>query len=566
MRAPCPGLLLAVLAAAAPGCGDDDAPPSTTCEVKGCPPGSTCTDSVCLADAPEDYRIAVRFVPPEGPAVAEWVGPRRVSELGGELPFKFAGRVLARGVVKRAAASLDAFVELERASPLPNRPPTVVARPVHAGQSFQVTVPRVPCRLTAWALDETEAFPPTRVDLSATDLEDNVEVQVPPAIVVRGTVLRFDGQRLENLRVWAVDAETGEALSASTLTSPLEGEASGGDFRLELPDSVTAFAVRVAESSRNAARAMPTIQSAELTVGLLTVDPEDGSHVIPLYVLVYPSIVQITLSGTVEGRPRAGGRVAVGGAMLRFSSDDLGAPSVPDVAGTMERIVWSDPADGTYQVVLPAGTYRVEITPPARSELADLAVGVVSQFVNGPDNTAQSGIVLEAPPRVAVGGTVESADGRPLEGAWVELRGGGELADVALARAEGGVRSVLSHTSAQGAFLALVDGGHFDAVVRPPPEAGLPWAVLLGLPVAEDTSLSEPLVVAPGQRLSGVVTRRRDPDESDEPGGVAGVGVEVWCLTDEDASTPCGRTTTDAAGRYSVLLPASLGAAPAPDL
>lgn len=551
---------LVALAWLSAGCGDDSQPPSTSCEVRGCPAGSTCVASVCLADAPGDYRVAVQFVPASGDSVAEWkyAEPRPISEIGDDLAFAFHDSALVRGTVSRGGGALPAYVEIARASAVPNRAPTVVAQAVRAGESFELAVPElseVVYHLRAASVDPQDPFPPVRRDLTLADLPVRQELLVPEIAVVMGTPRLSNGQRVKNLRAVAVDPATGQELSSPALTSepghdPVTGAATGGEFRLAVPATTDAFAIRVSESPLTEARGLPTLQFAELSLPGLPVDPVDGTRVISLAVLNYPPLNLVTLSGTVEGRPRAGGRVPLDRASLRFSSQDLGAPGVADVPGAIERMGQSDGELGEYSMgLLPAGTYLVEITPPAQDELADLAVGVVSQFVNAPELGDQSGIVLEAPPRVAVGGTVVDGDGRPLEGARVELRGGGDRADVVAARAELWVRSASAVTTAEGAFLALVDPGRYDVVIEPPADARLPWAIRLDLEVVEDTSLPDPIVVSPGRRLSGVA--------NDSAGAATGVTVEVWCVTETDASIVCGRTTTDADGRYELLLPAT---------
>ena len=67
--------------------------------------------------------------------------------------------------------------------------------------------------------------------------------------------------------------------------------------------------------------------------------------------------------------------------------------------------------------------------------------------------------------------------------------------------------------------------------------------------MTEDAT-AEPLVIAPGRLLSGVV--------SQDGVGAPDVEVEVWCLTAAGASLPCARATTDGLGHYALLLPASM--------
>lgn len=590
-------LVLAVLCVAVVHCGDDSAPSAPTCEELGCPALSTCDQGACLADEPQDYRIAVRFVPPDDPAAAEWNSVALVSEHEGL--FLFHDRLRVRGQVLREGEPMPAYVELSRVSPVPSREPIVVAQSIHADESFDFSVPatdRCPHRLcaydyvlTAWSTDGDDPFPPTRVHLSEVEVGSRFDVVVRPTVTIKGTVTSGIGpgaQRIPNLRVLAIDPATGDPISQSAITSDLAGD-TGGDFRLSIPESTDAFTLRFAENDLNPARSLPTIESAPLSLPTLSLDPEDDAYVVPLSVCIYPPTSQITLSGTVEGLPRAGGRVPVGGATLRFTSDDLGLQDVADVAGHLEKVTRSL-ADGAYEVPLAAGTYTVEVRPPAANELADLAAGVLRErpgapppddgtpvdpepavrlFVNGPDFSAQSGPVLQVSARVALAGTVEDAFGRRLDGARVDLHGGSDLADRIVGRTEPAIRNVYAHTTAEGAFLALVDSGHFDVVVRPQPESLLPWAIRLGIPVTVDTTLPASIVVAPGRRLSGNVTIDVAPDEIVEPEPAPGVEVEVWCLppeeggpddTDDDVAIICGRTTTDAAGRYSLLLPAAL--------
>ena len=470
--------LAAAVALLAWGCDGEPATPAHSCEVRGCPEGSSCVGAVCLADEPGDYEVAVRFTPKAASAQAQWTQPRLLSEVGDELPFRFKDRVTVRGsVTDDLGRSLPAWVELRRDSPLPGRAPIVAARSVRVAASFEITVPRGPALLTAWAVDSRR--PPSLRSVSSCRTAPSTRASPsrrPRPSWCAGPSSARAGPQEPNVRVWAVDPDTGVPVTASVLTADQSTGADAGTFRLLVPTTVERIAIRATESDLNWARALPTIQFPEVVVASLPFHAEEPAYEVPSANLTLPPTTRVTLSGTVEGRPRAGGRVAIGGAILRFSSDDLGAPGVPDIPGTMERIVRSA-RDGTYEVELPGGTYRVEVTPPAESAVADLAVGVVSQFVNAaPEDPRQSGIVLEAPPRLAFGGRVVDAEGGPIGAALLWLHGGGELADPLLGHAENGVRSVSATTSPDGAFLALVDGGHFDAVVEPPADAGLPWA------------------------------------------------------------------------------------------
>lgn len=577
-------LLAFGLLSALGGCGEKSRSAPSGCEASGCPPGSTCVDSACLADAPGDYRVAARFVPDEGDAVAEWSDLELLSEIGDSesplaptrrfLPFRFSARVTVRGSISRGGDSLPAYLQLRRRSPVDGREDALVTRAVEAGESFAITLPDVEdlppvgpdgapaaYELTVRSVDPEDQFPPLRLPLARAGLAVRQDLVLPETATIRGVPLRSDGeQRIANLRVVAIDPVSGRQISTVGRTSEVyqdetTGQQAGGEFRIQVPVDTDAFAIRLSDEL-NSANGLPTIEFTELSLPSLLVDPVDGAFIVPLSVLVLPPITGVNLSGTVEGLTRAGGRVALGQASLRFWSEDLGAPGVDDVRGTFERFVESSnpPPDepAVYEIgLLPAGTYQVEITPPARDDLADLAIGVVEQFVNAPEpNGDQSGIVLEAPSRVAIGGTVVDAEGRPIEGARVELRGGGDRADMAAAREELWVRTATAVTSAEGAFFALVDPGRYDVVVRPLLATRLPWAIRLDLEVTEDMTLPEPIVVAPGRRLSGVV--------NDQEGAAVGVTVEVWCLTETDASLVCGRTTTDAAGRYELFLPAAL--------
>ncbi len=531
-------LALGLLPALA-GCGEESRGSPRGCEASGCPAGSTCVDSACLADAPDDYRVAARFVPDDGDVVAEWSDLELVSEIGDSesalaptrrfLPFRFSARVAVRGSISRGGDSLPAYLQLRRRSPIDGREDTIATRAVEARESFAITVPDVEdlpslepdgtpaaYELTVRSVDPEDPFPPRRVPLGRADLAVRQDLVLPETATLRGVPLRSDGeQRLANLRVAAIDPASGRLISTVGRTTDVyedetTGQQAGGEFRIRVPADTDAFVIQVSDEI-NSANGLPTLEFAELSLPTLLVDPVDGAFIIPLSVLVFPPITGVNLSGTVEGLTRAGGRVALGQASLRFWSEDLGAPGVGDVPGTFERFVESsnpppnEPA--VYEIgLLPAGTYQVEITPPARDDLADLAIGVVEQFVNAPEpNGDQSGIVLEAPSRVAIGGTVVDAEGRPIAGARVELRGGGDRADMAAARQELWVRTAMAVTSAEGAFLALVDPGHYDVVVRPLLATRLPRATRLDHEVTEDMTLLEPIVVAPGRRLKGVV-------------------------------------------------------------
>ncbi|MBI2896189.1 MAG: hypothetical protein HYY06_21705 [Deltaproteobacteria bacterium] len=549
--------ILAALLVTLVACSDD-APAPSGCEVDGCPEGSVCQEGVCIAEAPDDYLVALRFGPPATDLgqPAEWVGPILLSEL--RPSFRFERMVEVRGSLE-GRESPGARIELSRPSPLPLRAPVVFGTTAPDGEFSLLVPPGDGYEIAATPLDPAATWVPVRRTLDIAEPAQpnaplDLDLDLVETVVVRGRITRSDGEPLPNVRVRALDPASGEVLSTLAVTRAIDEPETGwigGDFEIRLPADATAFALRA--SGSELAASLPTIDFTELDLGTLVYHEEDQSYEIPSSALAYPELgLPITLSGTVEGLPRGGGRVAIGGATLSFVSEDLGDPLLEDVPGRVERMVTSD-VDGSFSVALYKGTYEIEVVPPADPAFADLGIATVSQFVNATnEDPFQRGIVLEVPARFTLTGTVLDRSDRAVSAAVVDVAGGGSLSDLELASQEPRNQGASATTTASGAFLVQVGQGHYDVTIRPPADARLPWAVFPGIEVTADVAPGGTFVIEPGRLLGGLVRdSRNDPWPE--------VAVEVWCLPSASSSgLLCAEGLTDDSGEYEVLLPSRL--------
>jgi hypothetical protein len=164
------------------------------------------------------------------------------------------------------------------------------------------------------------------------------------------------------------------------------------------------------------------------------------------------------------------------------------------------------------------------------------------------------GQVFVLPQRARIAGDVRTRMEQPVAGATVEATalGRDEETEASAARYN---RSADTVTDALGRFDLGLDVGSYDITVRPPPEAGFPW------------------LVAPDRRIGFTAGHLRDRFEFGAPVVVTGqlldaVGAPVsgaeltahGLLGDDGAArtVELGRATTDANGRYMLLLPPRL--------
>jgi hypothetical protein len=214
---------------------------------------------------------------------------------------------------------------------------------------------------------------------------------------------------------------------------------------------------------------------------------------------------------------------------------------------------------GHFKVDVPPGTYRITAEPLTPNESQAIAE-VVREVPNDPGCFCGQSVML--PTKVMLTGDVRT----PSQGA---LLGGMAVARPSLAPPlsqldrELGQHKVLpvgSKPVAHGSFELPLDPGEYDLLVQPLPDSGYPWLVRPRLAVQPDSgepsssvgaiSVAYPVVV------TGVV---KDPQGN----AMGDATINVW-LPIADAqgaartAVQIAETTTDADGRYTLLLPPSI--------
>ena len=189
-------------------------------------------------------------------------------------------------------------------------------------------------------------------------------------------------------------------------------------------------------------------------------------------------------------------------------------------------------SNGDYQILVPAKTYDITVTPPAGALLLpDIKTGVAISSDTTIDFTLVTGRVLS--------GFVRD----PLSAPVVDV-------DLDVRDAITGIKLITpgDNTDATGFYDVLVPNGTYDIDYQPPVLTGLAPVRLPNVVIQSDTAID--VVVVTGVHLSGVVTH---------PLGAPAVGVD---LDVKDAvsgvSVPVVGDQTDPAGQFDMIVPVGL--------
>jgi hypothetical protein len=223
---------------------------------------------------------------------------------------------------------------------------------------------------------------------------------------------------------------------------------------------------------------------------------------------------------------------------------------------------------GEYRADLFPGDYQVYISPNRddREGRARITTASVASVETQPGSSPQSGQVRQLPLALPGDGAVLDAQDRPIANAVVNMlplkvavppEAGGS--DAGVVDPEGSVglfnRSSADVTSEAGDFAFPVDRGVFDFVVRPPEASGYAWFIKPNRKVSEGFRTHGFRLPAPVVR-TGVVVSNAAP--------VSRARLDAYTFV-RDPATPTGQravliatTTSDAQGRYTLRLPASV--------
>ena len=266
------------------------------------------------------------------------------------------------------------------------------------------------------------------------------DVQLTPGVSLSGRLVDGGGTPLPGINLDFVDPATG-------LELPIPGDSSGptGTFLVAVP--LGPLELQILPGEGNVPLYAPRLIELDLSVntalGDLTVDPG------------------FFLSGTVErtnGTPVSGADADV---IDKTTGDKLLTPGD------------GSDAFGFVEVVVPAGTFDLEICPPGGSGLAGASVTTaVASNTNVGDIILVAGSVLS--------GQVTMASGTPVQGADVDVRD---------AASGIGIVTCDDNTDAGGNYSVRVPNGTYHVIFSVPSDPGVGTATVSNVIVAGATTV-----------------------------------------------------------------------------
>jgi hypothetical protein len=565
-----------------------------------CGANASCDGSlgICVARHRPDVGVFLRFTYPsaEGVTIREFLS--QPLDTAGDLHVSLPAPVTVEGWVRGGdpLRAVQARLTLSRPSPIPgDRSEQAEARADPdpsfddwlTGRTFSLVVPqsqagREPYTAVVEPLGEdADEFPPLAVDGLTFDgrAVQRLEVTLPSGADVRrlvGLVVRSDGSPIPNLSVRAEDPDTGRRISSIAFSAPYATLAGGdppeppatGSFELLLP--VGADRIRLVVSPTADEPTFPTLTIDGLSCAALDVDADtvvefDG---VEQPAIAFPVIgLPVRLEGTVEGlEPDSLVASPVPGAALRFVRQIVTGD--PNLEAVFEQVAVTDSSgrivppgdnpDGALGIALLEGDYEVTVNPPDRLRMAGLHESFLRVAPASPTGErVQRGQVFQLAARAELLGYVTDPLARPVGSLAVETQLVDPAGDIRGADPADLNRVVSGETWFDGGFELFVEPGTHLLVLRPDTATSYPWRLLPEIVAPDglvDADLEAPVV------LTGIVEM---PDPSS---GVAGPAADVTV----DALVPSaaaagsvvhvGRATTDADGRFRLLLSPSLDA------
>lgn len=377
---------------------------------------------------------------------------------------------------------------------------------------------------------------------------------------IQGVVVDGTGEPQDGLVVRMVDPVSGRTLSSSHTTGSDELEA--GRFEVVFPVEYwrdqESWLFRVTPSAERSTERGP---SQTFTVAPSALYEEDG-----LVTIRTPEVAElVTYAGWVEAADAGAGTTAARRATLEFHSRDV----VDDTTGAVGffRTTATTDDDGRFEVQLLAGTYDIIITP-SQSEPSQAALGVLREertiSPERPDGIGPTeaipvmGQLFQLPRRAEFGGSVRTADGVGMIDATVRANARGTDLSGELPPVARYARTNMSLTDMSGLFRLDLDVGVYDVVIEPPAMSNYPWLVIPDQAIASDAALTQMYELENPVTVSG--SAFFDVGEDDLP--VANGEIRAYAILEgRDGSTRAvqiGRTSTDADGHYTLLLPPSI--------
>ncbi len=456
-----------------------------------------------------------------------------------------------------------AFTPLAKQDGLPVSAVTASSRDAldGIGSNVRLTLtPRTRYRVTVFPLGTASTrFPPATLELN-TDGENQFSFTYPDLQVFRAVFLDEAGSPLTGHWVRIIDASDETVLSSIGVVGDT-GEVTLFVYPDVLPGNEYRFEVD-----------LDPLHTRE-TVMLVAPDHLEVADGVTVRLPVIPRFVRFR--GTVE----KSADVRLSSADLTFVSD-FPIPDVPGEVGNRDFCRSSVPMDmrsalvcrsvrrgttdqdGRFSVELLPGDYRVFLSPTRDGENVNRATtqSATAVIETQAGDTPQQGQVYVLDTGSRYSGAVRSPHGVPLGDVLVRavaLGVAGDLGEVASYN-----RSSETVTTDNGSFKLAVDAGFYDLVARPAVASGFPWVYMPNqrVNVQDETlditgfSLATPVLIA------GSVTSEGTPE--------AHATVDAFAMVQGDGgrrAVHIGETTTDAMGRYSLLLPPGVDSKTGPD-
>lgn len=512
----------------------------------------------CVGSLREPLRVGIEIVPasdpygdPAPPVSFEPFDLNKPEERQFVLPMSVTVRGLLRHIGEPVSASItfNLVSNIEGLAPTRFEAQTFTTMRV-GDESFEYAVQLLPSRVYDVTIQPSgqwrSKLPPARY-----------RFQSPPAGVFRQdfhyaeTLPRVQGQLIDSagnpqpgLLVRAIDPVTGRAVS-STYTTASDPERPPGWFEIVLAPGTESWLFSINASSMRIQEGNPSPTH--------TVDPNvllpDGDGLLTIQVPTAPQV--ITYGGFVEVEG-SGGRGTP--AALTFTAEDVLDMSTQVIGSFRAMVATSEEPgrEGAFAVQLLPGTYDVVVMPasPELGIVRETGVRLVPEA-----GTELLGQTFQVPMRARYGGKVQTFAAEPMNHAQVrgQARGsthGGRLADVAVY-----ARSAEALADSDGQFQLPLDVGLYDVVVEPPSGTNWPWVIQRDVAIgASDTVLTTVVEVGAPVPLTGYAV-------FEEGSPVVRGEVRAYAVLDEGdglRTMMIGRAQTDAAGRFTLLLPSSL--------
>ena len=432
----------------------------------------------------------------------------------------------ARGALASDAASFDFRVSLVDGETydvaiLPTD--DVVTSPAEASAPAIRSLPPIYLQKAIRGGDPAD---PIRLDVEfPSDLTERCTDTKTTGCTLEATILAFDGETdapEAGLQVRAVDKATGLVVSSIGETSET------GTFAIRIGPNSPQYSIRVTSSLGRAP--FPSV----------SVDPNLlFSADSPTRVIRIPRLDPVQYSGRVRDEEGA----SVPGASVRFLSGGIFDGSQLGLVGSFTGSATTN-EDGSFGVQLLPGLYSVVVTPPEEDE-SRWGVLAAEALVVDDGGTEETFVV---PPKFELVGGVTTFNDETAVGVTVLARAR-QTAQYEMAN-----RSKEAVSEADGIFRMQMDRGLYDMHVKIPEYTGYAWLVEPGL-VMESNVLRN-YHLSPPIPIEGVLF-------SSESAPVPGAQLRAYILSREGSESrllQVAETTTDAEGKYRLLIAPRLGA------